>query len=131
MKSLFDKSGKETKLPEYKDVNGLTSVEGTGLTVFYNEAVVILHINQTFTTLSGGNADNKKLLVLPNNIKANRSFWRMSSLVSVSWVPIDVTVYLAFASNSNDITLRTKAQQTNVKLTDVLVFPKSFFNITE
>ena len=108
----------------------LGTIHGTNCTVYYNIACVVIGINCTGISLTGGNSTNSVIL-LPSNVKFKTAIFGKVNILDRSYVPFSPANdgYISIGAD-NIVNVRCSTSVTNATITGHITLPRSFVVIT-
>lgn len=130
-----DISDLQSSVSELNSNAEMTTLSGTGVTLYYNDYVVVLAFNVTgLSFTSDERTDLTSTIVWPNGVEPTRAFYFQTTVMKSSWTPTGVQLYLRFSNHSSsgdyNISGATNADISSGVLADTRVVPRSFLSIS-
>ena len=103
---------------------------GTGCTVYYDGAWIVIELLTRGATQSSGQDSNA--LILPTGITPTRDVYISVNVMTAGWIPSDITAYIVFSNGKRNATMRFTNSRSisNAVILGTFAFPRSFFTIS-
>lgn len=108
----------------------LKTLEGTGCTVSYNSAIVLLRILVNDLNMNSNTTTDK--IVLPSNVTPiSGDVFITTDVLNGAWGPCNVTAYLHFASRQKSPNIRFNVSSVSgAVIAGTFAFSRDYFSIS-